>query len=334
MKNMPFTKNLISVVLPVYNREFFIEECLQSVFNQSYQNFEIIIFDDGSTDNSYNICHSLAQKDKRIKLFKGNNSGVSAARNKILEKVQGEFVFFLDSDDVIHPALFESLINGINTHNADIAATNVFSVYNNNWHKLQEKLAAAEHKIGECEYFNSEQAINLAINQKSPLGCIGGVMMRTSLIGDTKFSEELTIGEDFYFIYQNLIKNATVAFLKPSWYYARFHQNNSSWKYGFDGFWTRFLRRKLVWESEEKFGRIKNANKQKSGAFYCFNVCIVKNPPYSNDSKKMRKVLRKYKKQILKALTFRGKLAYLISCYLPLTTLLMLKFLKQNNIIN
>ncbi len=79
-------KDLISVIIPVYNREKVIEECIDSVFAQSYQNFEIVIVDDGSTDSTLQICKRLAEKDERIKLFVAGHGGVSAARNIALDK--------------------------------------------------------------------------------------------------------------------------------------------------------------------------------------------------------------------------------------------------------
>ena len=326
---MKFKNNLIAVIVPIYNREKYIEECLQSIFNQTYQNFEIIIVDDGSSDNSYKICESIAQKDKRIKLFATNHGGVSAARNIALDNITGEFVFFLDSDDVIHPVLLETLVNGLKTNNADIAGTNVVTVQNNNWDKVRKKLATTSLCLGETEYHDSENAINCAINQKSPLGCIGGVMMRSGLIGDTRFAEDIHIGEDFYFIYQNLIKNASAVFLKQSWYYTRIHENNSSWDWGYTGFWTRFYRRKLVWESEEALGRIDNANAQKRAAFGCYILCVKKNKIHGHECKKMRKVLKKHKNTIIPVMSFKGKILYLMCIYLPVTAIMLLKLREK-----
>ncbi len=327
---MNFKNNLISVIIPIYNREKYIKECLESVFNQSYQDFEIIIVDDGSTDNSYLICEEAAKNDRRIKLYKSNHCGVSAARNIALDNSTGEYVFFLDSDDVIHPALFATLVDGMKTHKAHISGSLVANVSDKNWHKLQEKLENATLDIGEYEFHDSQSTINSATTISTPLGCIGGVMMRNDLIGETRFSTQLYIGEDFYFIYENLIKNATSVFLKPKWYFARIHENNTSWDYSFDGFFTRFLRRKLVWESEERFGRTNNAAIQKKGAFGCYMRCAARNKIYSKDCKKMRKVLKENKKALLPALTFKSKIVFLICIYLPASGITFYKFKNKN----
>ncbi len=326
MKNIT---GLISVIIPVFNRANVIEECINSVLGQTYQNFEIVIVDDGSTDNTYKICKSLAEKDTKIKLFKGEHAGVSAARNTAIEKANGELVFFLDSDDVIHPLLFETLITAMESNNAAIGATNVIDVSQTIWNQVRQRIKNGKSATGTTTYLSPEKVIDAALGGDSPLGCIGGVMMRRDLVDNTKFNTEIYIGEDFYFIYENIIKGASAVFLKQKWYYVRHHENNSSWDYSFNGFFTRFNRRKLVWESEEKLGRTQYANKQKASAFYCFSVCFEKNKPYSKDSKKMRKVLREYKTVILPVLSFKGKIAYLLGTYCPITYSLILKLRKN-----
>lgn len=317
---MEHIENMVSVIIPVYNREKYIEACLQSVFAQTYQNFEIIIVDDGSADNSYKICQEYAEKDPRVKVFAGEHGGVSAARNTALSKAQGEYAFFLDSDDVIHPLLFEVLVAAMKEHSAQISGTDVVNVPQEKWGQLREKLADAKSDEGKTVFLPHEKALAATMNGQSPLRCVGGVMISRELIGQTQFRTDLFIGEDFYFVYENLIKGASAIFLRQKWYYVRIHENNSSWDWSYNGFWTRFYRRKLVWEKEESFGRKQNAAMQKSSAFGIFLMCIAKNKPYSTDAVKMRKVLKAHKKDIFPALSRLRKMLYLISCYCPIVT--------------
>ena len=320
---MNVVSGLISVIIPVYNRQDYIEECLNSVIAQSYQNFEIVIVDDGSSDNTYEICKNLSLKEPRIKLFSGEHGGVSAARNIALDKATGEYMFFLDSDDVIYPALFETFIKAMGETNADMAATRVVAVSQNNWERVQNKLSEPS-ACGTTTYHTFEESLDAIFTANSPLTCIGGVMMRRDLIGDTKFSTDLFIAEDYYFIYQNLIKGASCAFLKESWYYVRNHSSNSSWNYTFSAFWSRFYLRKLVWESEESFGRGKYANIKKRDAFGRFIVCFKQNKLHSEDSRKMIAVMREYKNQLFPALSFKSKLLYLLSIHFPGVALFVL----------
>ena len=93
--------DLVSVIIPVYNVEIYLRECLQSVIGQTYKNLEILLIDDGATDNSGKICDEIAKEDQRIKVFHRENEGVSAARNFGIEQASGGWIFFVDSDDLL-----------------------------------------------------------------------------------------------------------------------------------------------------------------------------------------------------------------------------------------
>ena len=99
---------MVSIIVPVYNVEQYLRECVDSVLNQTYSDIEIILVDDGSTDQSGNICDEYAEMDSRIKVIHKKNEGVSAARNTGIETASGERIIFVDSDDCIHPRLLES----------------------------------------------------------------------------------------------------------------------------------------------------------------------------------------------------------------------------------
>ncbi len=318
------TKDLVSVIIPVYNRENVIEECVNSVFAQSYQNFEIVIVDDGSLDGTYKICEQLAEKDARIKLYAGEHGGVSAARNLALEKASGEYIFFLDSDDVIYSFLLEALVEGMKSTGAQIGGTNVVGVADKNWHKVREKISTATERA-ETIFKTHEETLEAVFCQKSPFDCIGGVMMRRDLIADTRFKRDLFIGEDFYFIYENLIKGASSVFLDKKWYYVRYHEANASWNYTCDGFLTRFRRRELVWKSEEAFGRTKYASIQKRDALSCFTSCFCKNTPHSAEVRGMIKTMKQYRSELFTGFSFKYKVIYSLYVYFPAAAVWLFK---------
>ena len=93
--------NKFSIIVPIYNAEKYLSECLDSILFQNYEHFEVIMVDDGSTDNSNEICQFYCNKDDRFKLIVQKNQGVSSARNKALELVTGNFILFVDSDDIL-----------------------------------------------------------------------------------------------------------------------------------------------------------------------------------------------------------------------------------------
>ena len=105
-----YSSPLISIIVPVYNVENFLTRCFESIRTQTYENVEILLIDDGSTDKSGVICDSLAQNDPRVSVIHQNNMGLSEARNTGLNIAKGEFISFIDSDDFIDPTMLETLL--------------------------------------------------------------------------------------------------------------------------------------------------------------------------------------------------------------------------------
>lgn len=112
---------LISVIIPVYNVEKYLSQCIVSVLKQSYRNLEIILIDDGSTDKSGGICDDYAKKDKRINVIHQKNRGLSSVRNIGVENARGEYIFWIDSDDYVSEVIIEELYKNIIRYNADIS---------------------------------------------------------------------------------------------------------------------------------------------------------------------------------------------------------------------
>ena len=104
---------MISIIIPVYNTERFIEDCIKSILLQTYSFFELILVDDGSTDNSLHICKRYEKVDKRIKVFSKQNNGVSSTRNFGLARASGDWIMFVDSDDTINPDTLQSLVEKV-----------------------------------------------------------------------------------------------------------------------------------------------------------------------------------------------------------------------------
>ena len=116
---------MISVIVPVYNVENYIRECLDSILAQTFIDFELILVNDGSTDHSGRICEEYKEKDSRIKVFHKENGGLSSARNKGIEEAKGEFICFVDSDDTIRGDYLEILYNTISADGSDLAICDI-----------------------------------------------------------------------------------------------------------------------------------------------------------------------------------------------------------------
>ena len=306
----------ISVIMPAYNRGDMIGESIESVLSQTYDNWEILIVDSDSTDNTSEVCKSFTDKDSRIRYIKKSNEGVSASRNSAIDNAQGDYLFFLDSDDVIHPKLFEVLLSAMEESGATMGGSPVRFINQCNWHKLKGYLEKNK-ETGQTRCLTHAETLKEVFTGTSPINLIGGVMISRKLVADTRFNTDLHIGEDFYFMYENLFKGSDAVFLKEMWYYARLHGNNLSCDYSFEGFWSRFYRRKLVWQSEESAGRVKYANLQKLDGLNVYKAYLIRNNHKTPDGRKIRKTMKDYRKVIYPVLPFKEKVNFNLSVYTP-----------------
>ncbi len=182
----------ISVIIPVYNTEKYLEQCLNSVINQTLKDIEIICVNDCSTDNSLEILKEYSQKDKRIKIIDlKENKGVSNARNIGINKAEGEYIGFVDSDDWIDDNYYETLYNLAITKSSDIAKGNICEHIN---HKIQKDLFNINKNI---KYNNGKLFFYTY--------WVCAIYKRKLIVNnDLKFDEKLTNGEDGLFLIQSL----------------------------------------------------------------------------------------------------------------------------------
>lgn len=136
---------LISIVIPVYNVEKYLEECLNSVINQTYSNIEIILVDDGSPDGCGKICDKYANEDNRIKVIHKKNGGLSDARNYGIDAASGEYITFIDSDDYVDSGYIEKLYSAIKVNNTKISQCGILKI--NNQKEVLEKLGYLENEV-------------------------------------------------------------------------------------------------------------------------------------------------------------------------------------------
>lgn len=202
-------KPLVSIIIPIYNVGNYLRRSLQTVLNQTYHNIEILLIDDGSTDNSLNICSEYADLDDRIVVIHQDNKGVSAARNVGLEIAKGDFITFIDGDDIVAPFYIEKLMMNINR---SIMAR-----------CLHEDLTVQEFEFSDCnetfsEISASECAKRLLLG-RFPISVWGALFCRTN-INDLRFPEGIRLSEDKYFVFCFLLRNErdSVAFTNQKMY--------------------------------------------------------------------------------------------------------------------
>ena len=221
---------MISVIVPVYNTAQFIRQCVQSVLAQTYTEFELILADDSSQDGSREICQGLCAEDSRIRLLELEHKGVAAARNAAMEAAQGEYFFFLDGDDAIHPRLLEALHTLAEETCAALAAEEYCTVDSEEFaaHISREATAAGSGHSGYLHVRNALENFLCLPQRLGQMHAIGGKLLRRDTVAALRFREGLRRGEDTLFLYEIFARGADAAVLQDHWYYYRRHGNNAS----------------------------------------------------------------------------------------------------------
>lgn len=187
-------KPLISVIVPVYNGQDYLKKCIDSIERQTYDNLEVIIVNDGSTDGTGEICRQLQEEFENIRVILTNDEGVSAARNAGLERMTGEFVTFVDADDRIFPDMISVLYSCITETDSDIAGCSFLT-----WSKEDEikDFAPATEGNSRKTYTPAEFLTEGILKGNSRCW---SKLYRCASIGELRFRQEITIGEDMLFL--------------------------------------------------------------------------------------------------------------------------------------
>lgn len=216
-KNFELKYNkLISVIVPVYNVEKYLAKCLNSVIHQTYENLQIIIIDDGSTDHSGRICDEYSKIDERIQVIHQKNCGLSYARNAGLSVAKGEYIGFVDSDDWIHLDMYSHLIEIAEQYHADISIVEVKKVINDaiEDEKYQRnKIEVLTQKEYAKRYFK--------IGSQKILYYVWNRLYKRELFEANHFDERFSIGEDVIASYKAWEKANSIVLSKQRMYYYR-----------------------------------------------------------------------------------------------------------------
>lgn len=211
--------DLISVVIPVYNVEKYLNRCIDSVLKQTYKNIEIILIDDGSTDRSGKICDEYNKKDNRIIVIHQKNQGLSSARNNGLMKLKGKFVCFIDSDDFVETDYIESMYNNLIDNKVDMACCGYAYFYENgkieeiNYGNIEKKYSKDEAQ----EYLNIIGYFNVATWNK---------LYKIELFDNIKFPINKK-SEDWFIMYKLIDKCANGIYYSSKVKYLYFQRNGS-----------------------------------------------------------------------------------------------------------
>lgn len=205
---------MVSVIVPIYNTERYLTNCLESIKNQTYTDFEVLMIDDGSIDSSNEIARKFELQDSRFHLFFQKNSGVSAARNKGIELAKGEYIQFVDSDDWLEPNIIETLVRNMEDYCADISCCQ--------YDRGKIFLGSG------IEVWNQDKVLREFLIHKQINGSLVNKLFTREMIGNIRLDESIKYGEDALFLWKNLLTVNSVVISDEVLYHVTLHDDSAS----------------------------------------------------------------------------------------------------------
>lgn len=317
---------LVSIIIPIYNVEKFLEKCIDSCLNQTYENTEIILIDDGSTDSSGKICDEYQNNNKNIFSFHKNNGGVSSARNEGIKRSNGEYIIFVDADDYLAKDFIEYMINLMSITKADMCISK-------NCFMSNEEQQIVEDNIVKLNNIN---ATKLLMSPMVQVGCWNKIYKKDLLNNNNiRFSEDLFFGEGLEFIIKSAQKSNLVGVGERKVYYYRKNNLNSAT--------TDFKYMNFV-NGEKALLKIKEEISVNDDSIisawnlhyilFCINtlINIISNDNEKNNKKNIKSWKRKISKNITKIIMDKEvKSKYKIKAFVSIVCPQILVFRNKNN---
>lgn len=205
--------SLVSIIVPIYNAEKYLDSCIQSVLRQTYTNWELILIDDGSTDKSGRIAEEYGFADERITVFHQKNLGVSLARNQGIDEATGNYIVFLDADDELIEDCLAKTVNIAEETNADVVAGRSCE----NQELFQDRII-----------WTGAEALENSLKDHLFTYSACAKLIRREFIGKTRFTPDIRINEDSYFVFQLLCKQNVFVLTNDVIYFYRANSESSS----------------------------------------------------------------------------------------------------------
>ena len=271
--------------MPIYNAKKDMSVAIESVLAQTYKELELILVDDGSNDGSSEICDEYERKDSRVKVLHQQNSGCAAARNSALKVVQGDYISFVDSDDVVHPKTYEILIKNLENYEADISICD--------YKEFSNALPTEYVEDNRIEILNNEEAIKeLNENAKFTLALWSKVYKK-----ELFYNEEFPLiktSSDNFIAYRLLYKSRKIVYCSNQYYYYKVNPLSVTHKKGYVNMHILYEGIKIVEYIKEKMPSqyVSTAYKYMLLSLGIYNTMIINNV---HDTEKVHEVYRKVK---------------------------------------
>lgn len=271
---------MVSIIIPVFNSANLLNRCVESIFAQTFKDFEVILVDDGSTDNSLKICTEISKKDKRVKVFHKDNGGASSARNVGLKNAKGDFVAFVDSDDTIESNMLEKMLSKQSEKDADVVICNIFKVFGEQKFKVLEpgvKTFCENRDISMLlRHENLKKIDEKTFQTLNNVNCyLMRFLFKKSAVKDLFFDEELyNYLEDVRFLTELFLRDLKIDFLDECLYNYYISENSLSHG-GIKNIvkkTTKFLMSITPLLEQKNLNELASAEK-----FYVYYMCVANN---------------------------------------------------------
>ena len=302
---------LISVIIPIYNAEKYLRACIDSVIAQTYRHLEILLVDDGSTDLSAEICEEYILKDSRVKCYHIKNCGVSAARNFGIESAHGEYIMFVDADDMICDSIIDSLLSEILCTHSELSICACEHFLES---PVYEKTINYSQKI-----LNSADCLNALFYMRPPfkgveITSVWGKLYVRGKMQKIRFNERITIGEDFIFNYEYMCNINNIVISNKKEYCYRISSNS-------------LMNGKINKSKTDSVYELESYIEKSKASYYydglvsrIINIAIVvllmipANSDYTADMLKIEKLIKSYRHTVLMNKNSRIKVKSALLC--------------------
>lgn len=280
---------MISVIVPVYKVEEYLDQCVQSIVSQTYTDLEIILVDDGSPDNCPAMCDAWAERDKRIKVIHKKNGGLSDARNAGLEIAAGKYISFVDSDDWIENDILQLSLQCAKENNADIVAFGVDWRYSDHIEN--------PHPLHSAVYYGTDNIVRTYFQSCMVRTTVWNKLYKGSILNDIQFPKG-RIHEDEFFTYRVLAKANTVAVIETIGYHYRQHSNSIMGTYNLRHLDAlEAMKEKAIFLSQNYAELLPRFRREQMS--FCFNqYCMILKHPSADPDKIGRRYIYSYIREI------------------------------------
>lgn len=318
---------LISVIIPVFNVEKYLERCIKSIINQTYKNLEILLINDGSTDKSIEICNRYLEIDNRIVLLNKENGGLSSARNLGIDKAKGEYISFVDSDDFIHELMYETLVSNLEKNDCDISIIESLDVIED-----KDFIFELKNNNNSIVYSKEESIANYLDGKFIPAW---GKLYRKELFESIRFPIGILNEDEAIMIrvFDSCTRNIVYQDIKLYFYLKRKSGSITSTKKNLKNNvdWVNNAYANLVYISSNHANLLSKAKARYYTSIVAMLIRLVDldSVEFNDEMKRYNDLLKINKKEILKNKDIN--LSFKVKCYIIIFNIKVYKFIRRFN---